>query len=322
MITLAEAKVGMADKVVQSVIDEFRRSSRLLELLPFDNAVSPGTGGSTLTYGYTKLLTPSTATGRAINAEYTNNEAKREKASVDLKIFGGEWKIDRVLAKSSGSIGEVDFQVKQKVIAAKNYFHYMAINGVAAEDNEEFDGLNELLDGASTVVTSAVDISTSAKVDANYQAFLDELDAAIAKLDGKPDAILCNSKLATKLKGIARRAGYYSRSEDAFGKGVDMYDGIEIIEMGYYYNGVSTIECVPTDNSGKTNAYFVQFGQEAFHGVSLAGNKLIDVTLPDFTQAGAVHKGDVEMVAAVCLKNTLKAGVLKGIKVQDGGASV
>lgn len=41
-ITLAEAKVGMADKVDQQVIDMFRRSSLLLDRLTFDNSISPG----------------------------------------------------------------------------------------------------------------------------------------------------------------------------------------------------------------------------------------------------------------------------------------
>ena len=58
-ITLAEAKVGMADKVDQQVVDEFRRSSLLLDRLVFDNAISPGTGGSTLTsVSYTHLTLP------------------------------------------------------------------------------------------------------------------------------------------------------------------------------------------------------------------------------------------------------------------------
>ena len=34
-LTLAEAKVGMADKVDQHVIDEFRRASLLLDMLTF-----------------------------------------------------------------------------------------------------------------------------------------------------------------------------------------------------------------------------------------------------------------------------------------------
>ena len=322
MITLAEAKVGMVDPIEQSVVDEFRRSSRLLDLLPFDDAVSPATGGSTLTYGYTILLTPSTASGRAINKEYTNNEAKRDLKTVNLKIFGGSFKIDRVIAGTSGSINEVNFQLNQKIIGAKNLFHYLVINGDStvqdsAGDKLEFDGLKNLLgDSASTVVTSAVDISTSAYVDSNYQAFLDEVDAWLATLDQKPDALLMNGKMLTKLKGIARRAGYYSRTEDAFGRGVDNYDNIELINLEKYYNGSATVDCVPIDPDGKTDIYAVVFGQDAFHGVSVNGGKIIETHLPDFTTAGAVKEGDVEFVAAVALKNTLKAGRLKGVKVQ------
>ena len=77
-ITLAQAKAGMADKVDQQVIDSFRRSSYLLDNLVFDNAVSPGTGGSTLAYGYIQLKTPSTAAVREVNAEYTAGDAIRE----------------------------------------------------------------------------------------------------------------------------------------------------------------------------------------------------------------------------------------------------
>ena len=50
-MTLAEMKVGMSDKVAEQVVDTFLRESEILQLLPFDNCVSP-TGGSTLTYSY------------------------------------------------------------------------------------------------------------------------------------------------------------------------------------------------------------------------------------------------------------------------------
>ena len=94
-VTLAQAKVGMADHVDQQVIDNFRRGSQLLDALTFDNCVSPGTGGSTLTYGYTQLKTPATAAFRELNAEYTPKEADREKKTVELKIFGGSFQVDR-----------------------------------------------------------------------------------------------------------------------------------------------------------------------------------------------------------------------------------
>jgi len=48
-MTLEQMKVGMSDKVAQKVVDIFLRQSEILQLLPFDNCVSPQ-GGSTLTY--------------------------------------------------------------------------------------------------------------------------------------------------------------------------------------------------------------------------------------------------------------------------------
>ena len=96
------------------VIDEFRRGSLLLDQLTFDDAVSPGTGGSTMTYGYTQLLTPATAGFRAINTEYTPNEAKRAKKTADLKIFGGSAQVDRVIQSISGAINEIEFQTHRR----------------------------------------------------------------------------------------------------------------------------------------------------------------------------------------------------------------
>ena len=85
-VTLLEMKVGMADKVQAQVIDTFVRHSELLELLPFDDAVSPS-GGSTLTYGYVQKKLPSTTAFRAINSEYSASQATVEKKTVDLKVF-------------------------------------------------------------------------------------------------------------------------------------------------------------------------------------------------------------------------------------------
>ena len=204
-ITLAEAKVGMADKVDQQVIDEFRRSSLLLDKLVFDDTVSPGTGGSTLTYGYTRLKTPSTVATRKLNTEYAPQEAKREKATADLVILGGAFEIDRVIAETSGAVDEIDFQLKEKTKAGANYFHNLVINGTAAASGTgyvvgTFDGLKKILSGSSTEYTSEADISTSDLLDENYNTFLDELDAFISKLAEKPDILLMNNAMLTNIQ--------------------------------------------------------------------------------------------------------------------------
>lgn len=323
-ITLAEAKVGMADKVDQQIVDMFRRSSLLLDRLTFDNAISPGTGGSTLVYGYTQLKTPSTAAVRAINSEYTTNEAKREKKTTQAIIMGGAFEVDRVIQDTSGAIDELVFQADEKIKATANFFTHCVINGTATgiaapgKATGTFDGLNKLLAGSSTEYTATADLSTSANVTANYNQFLDELDEFISGLDGMPDMLLMNRKMLSKLRGIARRAGYYESTKDDFGRVVETYNGIALMDAGEYYDGSKTVDIVADTAAGSgtfgtSDIYAVKFGLDAFHGISPTGTKVITSYMPDLTLPGAVKKGEVELVAGVALKNTLKAGHMKGI---------
>jgi hypothetical protein len=323
-ITLAEAKVGMADKVDQQIVDMFRRSSLLLDRLTFDNAISPGTGGSTLVYGYTQLKTPSTAAVRAINSEYTANEAKREKKTTQAIIMGGAFEVDRVIQDTSGAIDELVFQADEKIKATANFFTHCVINGTAAgtpgagKTTGTFDGLNKLLSGSSTEYTATADLSTSENMTANYNQFLDELDEFISGLDGMPDMLLMNRKMLSKLRGIARRAGYYESTKDDFGHVVETYNGIELMDAGEFYDGTKTVDIVAdiaadSGTFGTSDIYAVKFGLDAFHGISPTGTKVITSYMPDLTLPGAVKKGEVELVAGVALKNTLKAGHMKGI---------
>ena len=319
-ITLQEAKVGMADKVDQNVVDTFRRSSLLLDRLIFDNAISPGTGGSTLTYGYVQLQTPSTANVRTINSEYTPGEAKRVEKTTKAIIMGGKFQIDRVLIGTAGAVDELAFQAEEKIKATSNYFNNLTINGnvtTGAGVQNTFDGLNKLLTGAETEVTSTVDVSDSTKMDANYNALLDEVDAFLSTLDGKPSMLLMNNKMLTKMRASARRAGYYASSRDEFGRTVETYNDIPMYDIGKYYDGSETKDIIET-TSGKTDIYAVTIGLDGFHGISPTGSKVISSYMPNLNDPGAVKDGEVELVAGVALKNTNKAGVLRGIKVEPG----
>ncbi len=48
----------------------------------------------------------------------------------------------------------------------------------------------------------------------------------------------------------------------------------------------------------------------------MAGQPPVKAYLPDYKTAGAVKRGEVEMVAGVALKATKSAGVLRNIKVK------
>lgn len=316
-VTLAQAKLNVQDDLQMGVIDEFAKSNFLFNNLTFDDVVSPTGGGATLTYAYTRLLTQPTAAFRAINTEYVPQEVTKQRYTVDLKVFGGSFEVDRVISNMGGIIQEVSLQLQQKIKAAAALFNDTVINGDSAVDANAFDGLDKALTGSSTefVPNAAIDLSTSAAVDANYKAFLDVLDEFLMGLDGTPSFIGGNTKLIAKLRAVARRAGMYQITKNDFGQQVEQYGNIPFVDFGAKPGTNNPV--VPVDGvSGETSLYVARLGLDGFHAVSMAGVAPVQTWLPDYTTAGAVKKGEVEMVAAVALKATKAAGVFRKIKVQ------
>ena len=316
-VTLAQAKLNVQDDIQAGIIDEFAKSSYLLNNIPFDDVVSPLGGGATMTYGYTRLVTQPTAAFRAVNEEYTPQEVKKQRYTVDLKIFGGAFEIDRIIAGMGGIVDEVQLQAAQKAKAASALFCDTVINGDSATNAKAFDGLDVALTGTDTEVTTTADLSTSALVTTNYMAFLDEFDEFLSNLNGTPDALLMNSKMAAKMRAVARRAGMYQTTQDAYGRTVEQYGGIPFVDLGAKPGSNDPI--VEITAAGKTDIYAVRFGLDAFHAISMAGQPPVRMWLPDFSTAGAVKKGEVEMTAAVALKTSKSCGVLRGVKVSAGG---
>lgn len=314
-VTLAEVQKNLQDDLMIGVIDEFRKNNFILDNIPFHQAVSPTGGGATFTYGYTRLKTQPTAGFRAVNEEYSSQSVEKERHTVDLKIFGGAFEIDRILDGAGGIVSETQLQMQQKIKAAQALFNDTVINGDSAVEAKAFDGLDKAITGSDTEFNEGViDLSTSAKVDENFQYFLDALDEFMLSLNGAPSAIMGNAKLVAKIRAVARRAGMYTRETNSFGEQVEYYGPTPIVDLGAKAGTNDPV--VATNNEGETSLYAVRFGLDGFHAVSMAGQPPINVWLPDFSTAGAVKKGEVEMVAAVALKETKAAGVMRKIKVQ------
>ena len=316
-VTLSEAKKNVQDDLQMGVIDEFAKSSFLFNNLTFDDCVSPTGGGATLTYAYTRLITQPTAQFRAVNEEYTPQEVEKQRYTVDLKVFGGAFEIDRVISNMGGIVNEVTLQMQQKIKAAAALFNDTVINGDSAVDAKAFDGLDKALTGSSTefIPTAAIDLSTSEKITENWQEFLDILDEFLMGLDGTPSFIGGNTKLIARIRAVARRAGMYQITKNNFGQQIEQYGNIPLVDFGTKAGSNSPV--VPIDSTtGETSLYVARLGLDGFHAVSMAGVPPVQSWLPDFKTAGAVKKGEVEMVAAVALKATKAAGVLRKIKVQ------
>ena len=82
-------------------------------------------------------------------------------------------------------------------------------------------------------------------------------------------------------------------------------------------SGPHTIaEASGTKITNVTDLYAVRFALDGFKGLSMAGGQVVRQWLPDFTTAGAVKKGEVELGPVGCaLMATKSAAVLRNIKV-------
>ena len=316
-ITLEEAKKNVQDDLQMGVIDEFQKSNWILDHIPFDDAVSPAGGGTTPTYSYTRLKTQPTAEFREINKEYTPSEVTKERHTVDIKVFGGSYEIDRVIANMGGIVSEVELQQAQKIKAAQALFNDTFINGDTGVNTKCFDGLDKALTGSSTEynTTTAIDLSTADMVTKNYQYFLDMLDEFLGGLDGTPSFIAGNNKLISKIRACARRASMYQITKDNWGNQVESYAGIPFVDLKTKPG--TNDEVVEIDGTeGTTSLYVARLGIDGLHAVSFAGVAPVQVWVPDFSTAGAVKKGEVEMNAAIALKASKAAGVFRKIKVK------
>lgn len=228
--------------------------------------------------------------------------------------------------------GAVTLNMQQKIKAARTSFQDAVINGDTAVDEDGFDGLDKALSGSSTEfrlgqVTNWTDFDTDARAE---QKALDLLDEWLSQLDGAPTMVFGNSKALARVRALARRAGQYTKDPvdgliGANGRPIvrESYGGVVFVDPGAKPGSNDPI--IPTETrtvatvstTGLTDLYAVRMGLDGFHGVSTVGGELVSTWLPDFSGAGAVKRGEVEMgPVGVVLKATKAASVFRNIKVQ------
>ncbi|MFJ3834449.1 major capsid protein [Streptomyces sp. NPDC090054] len=351
-VTLAQAQLNTQTDVDFAVIDNLRRNSWLMDNMVWDDTVTPGTGGGSLTYGYRRLLAASGADFRQYNDEYVASEATREEKSVTLKPLGGAFTVDRTLARlGPAASNEIMFQLSQKLTSVRTRFSQELILGDVAVDAKGFDGLNKSLTGQATeylpvnegisagyVNWAQSAITTEDLAMSAFDALDDFLARIIASQTGSGDsgadgavppgikAILGNTKSISRLKSLARRAAQFTAERDDLGRLVSRYGDWVLVDLGDRADGSAPIIPIETRDAdgaggggnitGLTDLYAVSLGLDAFHGASVANSPLVTTYMPDFNQPGAVKSGEVEMgpIAAV-LRNTKSCGVLRNVKV-------
>lgn len=323
-VTLAEAKNNALEDYDPFVIDEFRKSSVILDSLIFDDAVNPAGGGATLDYSYRRQETQPTAEFRAINTEYSPSTTTTKKYSTTLAVLGGAFEIDRILANigPKGS-DEVTRNINEKVKAAITLFQDTVINGDVGVNDKAFDGLDKALTGSSTEMKPTSDTYdwTDLEGEKGNKA-IDTLDEFLDLLDGTPTIVVGNKKALARVRAMVRRTSMYVREPidglaNANGRPIsrESYGGILFADAGEKAGSNDPIIPIATD--GTTSLYAYRVGLDGFCGITTTDGTLVKTWLPDFTQPGAVHRGEVELgPVGVALKATKAAAVLRKIKVR------
>lgn len=323
-VTLAEAKNNALEDYDPFVIDEFRKSSVILDSLIFDDAVNPAGGGATLDYSYRRQETQPTAEFRAINTEYSPSTTTTKKYSTTLAVLGGAFEIDRILANigPKGS-DEVTRNINDKVKAAITLFQDTVINGDTGVNDKAFDGLDKALTGSSTEMKPASGNYdwTDLEGEKGSKA-IDTLDEFLDLLDGTPTIVVGNKKALARVRAMVRRTSMYVREPidglaNADGRPItrESYGGILFADAGEKAGSNDPI--IPIAGDGTTSLYAYRVGLDGFCGITTTDGTLVKTWLPDFTQPGAVHRGEVELgPVGVALKATKAAAVLRKIKVR------
>lgn len=214
-VTLEEASRGAQTDLDTAVIDEFRKSSEILDNLIFDEAVNPSGGGATLVYGYRRLVTQAGASFRQLNTEYTPSEITTAQFVVTLAPLGGSYQIDRVIAKvGPAAVNESVLNMQQKIKATNAKFNDAVINGDTAVEAYGFDGLDKALSGSATEIGVGTTLDWS-DFDTNPRAehkAIDAIDEFLSYLDGPATMVIGNKQALARVRAAARRAGQYVRS--------------------------------------------------------------------------------------------------------------
>lgn len=330
-VTLAQAQVNTQSDVDYAVYDSFRRNSWFWDHLVFDDTVTPGSTGASLTYSYTRKVTGASAAPRAINSEYTPGKATRTQVSNSLIPLGGSYELDRVIAQlGPAATNEIVFQSMELQIAARERLVRESLYGDTSVDANTFNGLSKILTGTATEATTldlrAVTINTQALANAA----LDAIDLWLSTIipsnvggmtpsdpNGLPigvRAILGNTRSILRLRNIFRWATLLQSSRDNFDQPVDSYNGWTLVDLGNRADNSAPI--IPFSNATTTEIYAVCFGLDSFHMASAAGVPLMRDLPPRFDLPGAVKLGELEIgPISPVLKSTLACGVYRSVQV-------
>lgn len=324
-LTLAEFSKQAYDSgnlVLGTIADWFLMESNVLQLIPW--ATDPH-----LAITIRAMKSMPDVGWRKINAAPSESTGKYQHKVEEKYIFGHYIDVDKVLVAADPGARQSERKLSAKAMAYE--FNDQFINGDPA--NDEFKGISSRIDdiyNAGVYTNNYFDAGSATpgrgmlydSTDRHY--FMDNVAKLIHVTAGhKPDALFMNAKMYLAFEAALRRETVLKQTEDMFGRIINAYQGVPLIDIGVKADQSTEIITNGEVLSGagasdETSIYAVKYGEgEYFWGIQQAPLEVIDQGL---ITSSPVYRDLVEWVVGLAVSNPRSLARAYGF-VADNGAS-
>jgi hypothetical protein len=265
-LTLAESAKLSENQFERGVIETFIQQSVVLDRIPFMDIEGNA-------YQYNEEATLPGVEFRAVNAAYTESTGTVNQKTEGLVILGGDADVDRFIQQTRSNLeDQVEVQTRLKVKAISYKYQDAFVNGDVAVDANSFDGLKKRLTGAKIVDAATNGLNVIGASSADRHAFFDKIDEllAAASIGSGADntALYMNNLILGKFKSAARREGSWTQTIDEFGRTIDAYNGIPLLDIGKKADGTLIIPQTEVQGASSvaSSIYAVRYGEDAADG--------------------------------------------------------
>lgn len=273
-LTLVEAAKLSQNDLQRGVVETFIWESTVLDRLELIEMEGNA-------YAYNEEATLPGVEFRAVNSAYTESTGTYNQRTETLVILGGDADVDTYIQKTRGNLNDQRAsQEALKVKAATAKFQDAFINGDVAVDANSFDGLKKRLTGGQVLSTGTNGAPVIGNGTTDIDTFFDNLSALGDLVQGGPDAYYMHKTIRQKVRNAARRTKSWQQERDDFGKVIEFYNGVPMLDIGNKGDGTAVIPVTETQGTANDSSsiYAVKFsGDEATPGVAGLTNGGIDV---------------------------------------------
>ncbi|MEV5472971.1 major capsid protein [Streptomyces sp. NPDC052207] len=314
-VSLAESAKLSTNQLAQGVMETFLTDTEsvVLDAIQFEDVAGNA-------WAYNEEATLPGVAFRDVNEGYTESTGTLNTKTESLKIFGGDADVDRFIVNTRGNLAnQRATQTALKIKALRLGFQTAFINGDSSVNAKSFDGLKKRLVGSQVIDTgtNGLPIFTAASPASSANDFFDTLEALIAAVPGGANALYMNAGTKARIKSAARRLNAWQQQRTEFGKSIDTYNGVALLDIGNDSSGSAILPQTETlgTNSDTSSIYAVRWsGGEGDVGVLGLWNGGVMVDDLGMLQSMPVYRTRIELYGSIAVLGK-GAARLRGVRV-------